>query len=125
MSRLRVIIASTAVGVVCACNTPSVPLPPPDLPALGFADSGQPGLVVLRGKADSQHASVRFYVFDSTRGDGVITPAMADGSFTTEPFQGADGDAVQIYYDLPSGDRSQVVCVTLRLNATLFSQTCP
>jgi hypothetical protein len=123
MRKLRLYLAATALGAVLACNTPSVPLPPPELPSLGFLSAGL-GEVQLTGKPDPAHASVRFYVYNLSRGDGVITTAAADGSFTTGAFAGGEGDTAQIYYDLPTGDRSQDVCVQIRLNAPLLSTVC-
>jgi hypothetical protein len=118
---LRLFVLAALTG---ACNTPSVPLPPPALGALSFQRSGQPDLVVVSGMPTSVHAGARFYVFNRDRGDGVITTANADGSFTTSPFPGGDGDLVQMYFDNREGARSQDVCVELRLQAPLLSTAC-
>ncbi len=124
MRKLRLILAAAAlVAVSLQCNTPSIPLPPPLLPALSFNDAGT-GLVTLTGTPEPQHASARFYVFNRSRGDGVITTAGTDGAFTTQPFAGSDGDTVQIYYDHPDTERSADVCVALKLNAQLLSGPC-
>jgi hypothetical protein len=123
---IRLGIAAALLGAVLACNTPSVPLPPPDLPALSFqsAQMTPAGLVVLQGKPSTRHADARFYVYDLGQGDGVITSAAHDGSFTTSPFSGADGDLVQIYFDSPEGERSQNACVQLHVGAALLSIPC-
>jgi hypothetical protein len=124
MARLRIMVAALAlVGVTLQCNTPSIPLPPPLLPALSFADATG-GMVTMVGKPEAQHANTRFYVFNRSRGDGVITTAGADGAFTTSPFPGADGDTVQIYYDNADTTRSAEICVALKLNAQLLSGPC-
>jgi hypothetical protein len=124
MARLRIILAALAlVGVTLQCNTPSIPLPPPLLPALSFVPAGT-GLVTMSGKPEMQHIGARFYVFNRSRGDGVITTAGADGAFTTQPFAGTEGDTVQIYYDHPDTERSADVCVALKLNAALLSGPC-
>jgi hypothetical protein len=115
----------TALVSLWGCVTPSVPLPPPDLPALTFSSDTTPGLVVITGKPSQRHANARFYVFDFTTGDGVITKAAGDGSFSSMPFGGGNGDGVQIYYDTTDGDRSQDVCTTLQLNVGLISLECP
>ena len=120
----RILLAAGALGVICACNTPSVPLPPPNLPALGFQPATQAGQVVLSGKPEQRHALARFYVYDRGNGDGVITTAGADGAFTSTPFTGAEGDFVQIYYDTPAGERSEDACVELRFNVPLLSTRC-
>jgi hypothetical protein len=115
-----------ASGVLGGCNTPSVPIPPPALQALRFQDAGAgPGVVVLSGMPHPTHANARFYVFNQSRGDGVITTARADGSFTTSPFAGTDGDTVRMYFDDTAGERSAEVCVFLQLDAGLISQKCP
>jgi hypothetical protein len=110
---------------LAACNTPSVPLPPPDLPALTFTSGGAPNLIAVRGKPSQRHANARFYVLDRSNGDGVITTAAGDGSFASMPFAGMSGDTVQLYYDTPDGDRSQDVCTTLQLDVGLISMRCP
>jgi hypothetical protein len=117
------VAALALVGVTLQCNTPSIPLPPPLLPALSFADASN-GMVTMVGKPEVQHANVRFYVFNRSRGDGVITTAGSDGAFTTSPFPGADGDTVQIYYDNIDTTRSAEICVALKLNAQLLSGPC-
>ena len=123
--RVRIWLGASALAAIFACNTPSVPLPPPDLPALGFVDQGLgAGLAELQGKPDQQHIDARFYVYNRSRGDGVIVTAGADGSFTTSPFAGTDGDNVELYYDTPMGERSATSCVALHFNAPLLSVPC-
>ena len=126
-SRLRIWLATAAIalGLATACNTPSVPLPPPLLDAISFADGGAPGMVVMQGAPSPRHANVRFYIFNRSRNDGVITGAAADGSFTTSPFAGSEGDLVQLYFDSPDGERSQDICTTLQLSGVLVSSSCP
>jgi len=109
---------------LCSCTTPSVPLPPPELPALSFTGN-TPGLVQVIGKPSQRHADARFYVFDYGTGDGVITQAAHDGSFASMPFSGNDGDSVQIYFDTSGGDRSQEICTTLQRDVGLLSMRCP
>ena len=106
------------------CTAPSVPLPPPELPALTFTGT-TPGVVQIVGKPSDRAADARFYVFDYDTGDGVITQAAHDGSFTSMPFNGNNGNTVQIYFDNKDGDRSQEVCTTLQLNVGLISMVCP
>jgi hypothetical protein len=121
---MRRTIGLVTLWLLAGCNTPSVPLPPPDLPALGILTAGV-GLASVQGKPDPRHAHVRFYIFDIGAGDGVITPAAADGSFTSSPFAGMSGDTLQMYYDTPTGDRSQDVCTLLQFNVGLISTGCP
>jgi hypothetical protein len=123
-SWLRLVLASTLLAGFFACVTPSVPLPPPLISALSFAQAPTPGLVVMQGAPTSRHANVRFYVYNRSKGDGAIAQAAADGSFTTVPFLGATNDTIQLYYDLPDGERSENICVSLQLTGSLVSNTC-
>jgi hypothetical protein len=122
----RILGAGFGLLAIAACNTPSVPLPPPELPALRFQlpDPATPTTIVVLGTPTEHHAKARFYVYDRSNGEGVITTAGGDGAFTSTPFTGADGDTVQIYYDSFDGERSQDVCVQLRVNVPLFSTGC-
>jgi hypothetical protein len=110
--------------LLCGCTTPSVPLPPPELMSLTFTGT-TPGIVQIIGKPADRHADARFYVYDYDSGEGVITKAAGDGSFTSMPFAGNDGDQVQIYFDNRDGDRSQELCTTLQRDVGLLSTRCP
>ncbi len=126
-SRLRIGFMATLLALAggLACNTPSVPLPPPSLDVITFQPATASDTVVLQGLPKAAHANARFYVFNLTRNEGVISDAAADGSFTTDPFPGANGDTVEIYYDAPgSGERSPNVCVTLQIGAVLIGSDC-
>jgi hypothetical protein len=109
-------------GLPAGCNTPSVPLPPPDLFALSVMSDGN--LVSLKGAPSPRHVNVRFYVFDLGSGEGAITHAAADGSFASRPFAGAEGDLLDLYYDTPAGERSEDACATLRFNTGLIRVHC-
>jgi hypothetical protein len=127
-SRLRLAVAATLLALAggIACTTPSVPLPPPLITSLSFQPATGAGanMVVIQGMPTPRHANVRFYVFNRSNGDGVITKAGPDGAFTTSPFPGVAGDTVQLYYDTPGGDRSDNVCTTLAFNTPLVSSNC-
>jgi hypothetical protein len=124
--RKRIWAAALGLGFIVACNTPSVPLPPPDVPALSFeVPAGTPaGMIALKGKPSQRHVDVRFYVIDQSSGDGVITTTAHDGSFETAPFAAKEMDSVQMYYDSAEGERSEELCVTLVLNTMLISTRC-
>jgi hypothetical protein len=123
----RILGASVGLMAIFACNTPSVPLPPPELPALRFPmlPTTPPGFVVLQGMPSQRHIRARFYTVNRSNGDGVITTAGDDGAFTTEPFAGAEGDYIQLYYDSELGERSEQLCVELRFDVPLISTRCP
>ena len=105
------------------CDSPSVPLPPPDLTAFSFG-LASPGLLQVTGKSNQRHSSARMYFFNLNLGEGNITTAASDGSFLTDPFPGDVGHKMQTFYDLPDGDRSEGVCGTVQLNVTLISERC-
>ena len=126
-SRLRIGFMATLLALAggLACNTPSVPLPPPALDSISFQPGTASDTVFMQGQADSRFANSRFYVLNLTRNQGVITDAAPDGSFTTDPFPGATGDTVEIYYDVPGGgERSPTVCTTLQIGAALIGSDC-
>jgi hypothetical protein len=126
-SRLRIGFLATLLALAggLACNTPSVPLPPPELDVISFQPASASDSVFLQSLAASRFASARFYVYNLTRNEGVITDAAADGSFTTDPFPGATGDTVEIYYDPPGGgERSPSVCTTLQIGSALIGSDC-
>jgi hypothetical protein len=125
-SRLRLACAAAllALGGGLACTTPSVPLPPPLLESLSFQQSPIPGSIVMHGDPTDRHANVRFYTFNRTGGDGVITDTGADGSFTTSPFAAVAGDDIQLYFDTSNGERSQELCTTVTFTSGLVSSNC-
>ncbi|HEX4459483.1 MAG TPA: hypothetical protein VIA18_15995 [Polyangia bacterium] len=126
-SRLRIGFMATLLAIAggLACNTPSVPLPPPALDVISFQPGPASDTVFIQALADSRFANARFYVINLTRNQGVITDAAPDGSFTTDPFPGATGDTVEIYYDAQgSGERSENVCTTLQIGAALIGNDC-
>jgi hypothetical protein len=112
------------LALLGGCNTPSIPLPPPVLTALGFQQAPMAGLVVVQGQPEVSHADARFFVFNHSRGDGVITTARADGSFTTSPFAGSEGDTVELFYQRPDFTQSEAACITLRFSGTLLRGHC-
>jgi hypothetical protein len=123
-SRLRVALGALALalGVCTACYTPSVPLPPPLVENMTFQAGPTAGTVVLKSPAQAQIGAVRFSVFNESQGVGVIVVSANDGSFTTPPFAGADGDYVEISY--ARGTDSAAQCTTLHVGVALVGATC-
>ncbi|MSP63676.1 MAG: hypothetical protein EXR72_25690 [Myxococcales bacterium] len=112
-----------AAPLAGACNTPSVPLPPPELSALSFAAAPAANMVELRGKPSARHLSVRFSAFNDRRKVGVLVDTAADGSFNTEPFSGSSGDLVELSYE-SAGKRSEVSRCELTLDVALNNIIC-
>src|SRR4051812_18590506 len=119
-TRRKILIAAAALVAVTACNTPSVPIPPPVLNAISFTAPAT-GQVVVSGKPESRHANVRFFVITRSSGDGVIPTASPDGSFTTTPFAGVQNDTIQMFYDTAAGEHSEEVCALLQIGLPLIS----
>ena len=112
-----------ALSLTPGCDSPSVPLPPPDLTSFSFAIT-TPGSLQVTGKPNPQHSLARMYFLNLTLGDGAITTAEADGSFVSDPFPGVEGNKLQMYYDRPNGERSDSVCSSVQLNVVLISERC-
>ncbi len=125
-SRLRIWLATAALGlgVATACNTPSVPLPPPLVENMTFDSGPSAGTVILKSPPQSGIGAVRFSVYNESQQVGVIVESAADGSFTTPPFPGADGDYMQLYYEDATGVISQERCTTLHVATALIGSTC-
>ena len=123
LSRLRIAVAAAALALVAtACYTPSVPLPPPLVQNMQFAVGTVAGTVTLTSPAQPQIGAARFSIFNVSRGTGVIFIANSDGSFTSPPFPGAEGDYVQIAYD--KDNESAELCTTLHVSGSLTGATC-
>jgi hypothetical protein len=121
--KTTLLVAFAAFGV--ACSTPSVPLPPPevDVSALSFATAGA-GEVTLSAQARVGFGGDEFFIVNQRTGDGVISKAAADGSFTS-PVLGANvGDSVEIFFLEPNGTESDTTCVTVLIEQSLEGNTC-
>ena len=126
--RRATFFAAATLSGLFACSTPSVPIPPPelDLSALVFDGGSSGGTFTVVGKADPAHAGAQFFIVDQQSGDGVITKAAGDGSFTSEAFAAANGDTIRIQLENPQGRLSDAYCVTLTVTDTpLSGDTCP
>jgi hypothetical protein len=108
--------------VVSGCNTPSLPLPPPDVGALSFSSPGT-NLVILTGAASSRHASVTFFALNDAARVGTIVETNADGSFKTDPFTGVANDPVELWYEMGSR-RSDTAACMIRIGGPLDSTVC-
>jgi len=120
--RLALAVAALALGLTTACYTPSVPLPPPLVENMTFTSGQTAGPVVLSSPAQPQIGAARFSVFNVSQGMGVIFVANGDGSFTSPPFPGNEGDYISISYD--KGNDSADRCTTLHLAGSLTGSTC-
>jgi hypothetical protein len=123
LSRLRIAVAAAALALVAtACYTPSVPLPPPLVQNMAFASGTVADTVILTSPAEPQIGPARFSIFNVSRGTGVIFVADSDGSCTSPPFPGVEGDYIEISYD--KNNDSAELCTTLHLAGSLTGATC-
>ncbi len=124
VSRLRIALGATALllGLCTACYTPSVPLPPPLVENMQFTTGQTAGTVVLTSPAEPQIGAARFSIFNASQGTGVIFVSNSDGSFTSPPFPGNEGDYIQISYEV--GNDSADRCTTLHVGGSLTGSTC-
>jgi hypothetical protein len=116
----RLTLALTGCAVVWSCNAPFIPVPPPGQTTTFSSElvtdgqGGQKTVWVAHGPAYMAASFARVNVFDSTRSAGVITVAMSDGSYTSQPFDGTMGDRVEIsFYEPQSGMVTAGVCFQL------------
>ena len=123
-SRLRLLFgaASLALGLGTACYTPSVPLPPPLVENMQFVAGTTPGSVTLTSPAEPQIGAARFSIFNASQSMGVIFVSNADGSFTSPPFPGNEGDYIRISYE--KDDQTADRCTALHVGGSLTGSTC-
>jgi hypothetical protein len=112
-----------ALLLLGGCVTPSIPLPPPDLQALSFSAGPTLGTLELTGKPTSVHVGATFTAFDEQHRAGVLIGTNPDGSFVTEPFAGAVGDQVELWFE-SNGQRSQLSTCTVTLGVALNNTIC-
>ena len=124
VSRLRIAFGALALalGLCAACYTPSVPLPPPLIENMQIAAGPTPGTVILTSPAEPQIGAARFSIFNESQGLGVIFISNSDGSFTSPPFSGNEGDYLQIAYG--QGADAADRCTTLHIGGSLTGASC-
>ena len=125
-SRLRIALVALAlaIGGATACYTPGVPLPPPLVENMTFENGTAAGTVVLKSPAQPSIGKARFSIYNESQKAGVIFESAADGSFTTPPFPGSDGDYIQVYYEDSSAQNSSERCTTLHVGVALVGAAC-
>jgi len=118
--RRRILKLATLLGaltVVFACNAPFIPVPPPGATFTSqLTDDGAGGqktVWITHGLPSTHAALARYTVINEATGNGVVTTAAADGTFTADPIDGVMNDHVQLYYQTPSGDYSESICLLL------------
>ncbi|RMH42820.1 MAG: hypothetical protein D6689_07095 [Deltaproteobacteria bacterium] len=109
---LAALVAVVAIAGTAGCNTPSIPIPPPDPDRMVFAVDPDAGTATFEYGIQPEYGGAQVYVLNEDRGVGVIDTARADGSVgPTAPFAGTPGDRVRVTFDL--GDQLASTCVVL------------
>ena len=98
--------ASLSFLVVLSCNTPFIPIPPPD-PEFSQDPSGD---WAVHMSADSRAIGSTYYIYNANLGSGLIQRAAPDGSVYARPLQGQAGDNVMIHWEKSENERSSTIC---------------
>jgi len=101
------VVAGASYLLIFACNSPFIPIPPPN-PT--FTESATPGEWEVSTSADSRASGARFYIFNASTGSGLIQRAAPDGSMYAYPLQGQAGDHIEIHWERSITDGSSTIC---------------
>jgi hypothetical protein len=104
---LAATVACASYLLIFACNTPYIPIPPPN-PTFSPGDTA--GDWTVQTPADSRAVGARFYIYNATLGSGIIQAAEADGSMYAYPLRGQAGDRIQIHWERTPTDSSSTIC---------------
>jgi hypothetical protein len=104
---LAAVVAGISFVLVFACNSPFIPIPPPDATFTPGTTSGEWSVST---PPDSRAAGARFFIFNATLGSGIIQQASPDGSMAAYPLMGKVGDHVELHWEKSVADSSSVIC---------------
>lgn len=124
-ARRLVLCASilSILGAANSCVTPTIPLPPPEPEKVSFELDAAAGTATFSYAVDPDYAEAVVYVFNASRGRGVITTADHEGRVgPTDPFPAAAGDRIEIVFE--KDDQRAGLCVLLRQGPSDPSQRC-
>jgi hypothetical protein len=100
MSRCPTQLLLAAALAVAGCVTPSIPIPPPSPENMTFEVDDTGGSASFEYGPDASYASATVYVFNRTRGVGVIDTARENGSVgPTAPFPGVTDDEIVVTFE--------------------------
>lgn len=104
---LAAVGSGVSLIVVFACNSPFIPIPPPDP---NFSQDSSSGDWAISMPADSNAIGAKYYIYNSTLGSGLIQKASSvDGSAYARPLQGQAGDHIYIRWEKGS-ENSSTIC---------------
>ena len=112
-------LAGASYLLIFACNSPYIPIPPPN-PT--FTESTTAGEWEVSTPPDSRAIGARFYIYNATAGSGLIQAASPDGSMDAYPLRGQVGDHIQLNWERTIVDGSSTICRPL--GAGLALQGC-
>ncbi len=104
-------LAALAAGVsyilVFACNSPFIPIPPPN-PT--FTEGATPGEWGVSTPTDQRASGALYFIYNADLGTGLIQKAATDGSMYAYPLQGTAGDRIQIRWERSASESSSTIC---------------
>ena len=104
---LAAAVAGISFVLAFACNSPFIPIPPPDAT---FTQGSTSGEWSVSTPPDSHAAGARFFIFNATLGSGIIQQASPDGSMAAFPLMGKVGDRIELHWEKSVVDSSSVIC---------------
>jgi hypothetical protein len=130
--KLRRHLAGSALAAwLFACNTPTIPLPPPAPEAEDVVVSvyaADPTRLVFAGDPAGPRNSFPggslVTIFDDDSGHGALVTADAQGRFESDPVTAAVGDDVRIWYEDDNG-RSSDLCLVVAVGRQGGENLCP
>ena len=114
---MRVFVALSLLGLALAgCVTPSIPIPPPDPAKMTFTVQGLgtgDSRASFAYEKDNNLIDAIVFVYNRTRGVGIITDANADGSVgPTAPVAAELGNEIVVTFQRQ--DQTASKCIRLR-----------
>lgn len=103
--RLAMVVTGLSLIAVFACNSPFIPIPPPN-PTFTQDSSGD--WTVAAGP-DSRAVGATYFIYNASLGSGIIQRAETDGSVYARPLHGQAGDHIFIHWER-GVDTSSVIC---------------
>jgi len=114
------VVAGLSFTLAFACNSPFIPIPPPDE---RFSASVTPGAWSVTTPPDSRAIGATFFIFNATLGAGIMQNASSeDGSMAAYPLMGEPGDHIFLHWEKSTTVRSTTSCRLLGEGAGL---NCP
>ncbi len=109
----RILLPGLALwAVLWACNTPSIPMPPPGGEIVSFIQEDEDHWTFEIEPNDYIQPGAEVTIKNRTLNIWVGGLAGTDGSFQSEPFQGSPGDIIQLTF--VKNDEGGTTCFVLQ-----------